>query len=70
MDETPETPEQERAFFDYMDAREDCLTAAVGSFVSNNVSTESLRIIVESTTDKTIKLAAQIVLETRGISPP
>lgn len=64
--EREETPEEERAFDDYMGAREACLTAAVGSFVTDNVSSTSLTIIVRSTTDATIRLAAQIVLHSRG----
>jgi len=66
MEAREETPEEERAFFDYMDARQACLTAAVGSFVTDNVSVESLRIIVGFTTNETIRFAAQIALDHAG----
>ena len=58
--------EEEESFFDYMDAREAALVAAAGSFTVSNVPSERLRIIAHSTTDDTIRLAAQIVLHQRG----
>lgn len=60
-----ETPEEEEAFFDYMNAREAALVAAAGSFAVDNVPSARLRIIVAFTTNETISLAARIVLEQR-----
>jgi hypothetical protein len=58
--------EEEEAFFDYMNAREAALVAATGSFMVDNVPSERLRAIAGSTTDNTIRLAAQIALHQRG----
>jgi len=64
--ERDETPEEERAFFDYMDAREAALVAAAGTFVVDNVPNQRLRIIAAFTTNEMIRLAAEIVLHQRG----
>lgn len=56
----------ENAFIDYLGAREAALLGAAGYFSVANVSTESLRIIAETTTDETIRLAARVVLYQRG----
>jgi hypothetical protein len=60
-----ETPEEEAAFFDYMNAREAALVAAAGSFAVDNVPSARLRLIAESYTNEMIVLAARIVLEQR-----
>lgn len=61
MDET-----QEIAFFDYLAAREAALSAAVGNFITDNVPEDRLRIIVDTTTNEIIVLAARIALHQRG----
>ena len=58
---------KERAYFDYLEAREKALDAATGHFVASNVPDEHLRIISDSTTDQTIGLAARLALHRRGI---
>ncbi len=64
-----ENTTQEAAFFDFLDARERALEAAVGSFVVANVPTEHLEIIARDTTNEIIVLAARIVLHQRNPRP-
>lgn len=58
---------EEAAFFDYMEARERALEAAIGTFTVCNVPTPYLRHMVEQGTSRDlIVFAAQIVLHSRG----
>ena len=57
----------EAAFFDFMDAREAALQAAIGHFTVCNVPTANLRYMVEQgRSQDVIVFAAQIVLHARG----
>jgi hypothetical protein len=58
--------EDDAAYFDYLEAREVALQAAVGYFAVANIPTEHLREIAAKTTDSTIALAAKVVLYQRG----
>jgi hypothetical protein len=61
--------DDDKAFFDFLGAREAALGAAVGYFVTDNIPTDSLREIVRSSQDSMITLAARIVLHHRQIDP-
>ena len=56
---------QELAFIDYLQAREAALQAAAGYFATANVPSELLEIIVATTSNETISLAARIILYQR-----
>lgn len=64
---------EEAAFFDFMDARQAALDAAVGHFVVSNVPSSYLRVMVDDTperdgaTENLVVFAAQIVLHSRGL---
>ncbi len=64
MDEN--TDFSDDAYFDYLGAREAALQAAVGYFVTDNIPTHHLRLIVEHTRNEVIVLAANIALHQRG----
>lgn len=57
-----ETEQEELAFFDFLGAHEAALNAAVGALMVDNVPVERLRIIAETTTCSTIRLAAKVAL--------
>ena len=57
---------EEVAFCDYLGARDAALQGAAGYFTVSNVPSALLRVIIETTTDKTIQLAARTVLHQRG----
>jgi len=53
---------KEAAYFDYLEAREAALNAAVGYFITANIPSDHLRIIAADTTERTIALAARVAL--------
>lgn len=63
----PEYDIEEEAFFEFMDAREAALNAAVGHFMIRRPPVVLLRRIRDTTTEQTIRLAAQIALHARGV---
>ena len=57
---------QEQAYFDFLNAREAALLAAVGALVVDNVPADRLRIIAGSAMESTLALAARVALHHRG----
>ena len=61
-----EMAEGDEAYFEYLEAREAAIQAAIGSFMMGNVPSSSIRTIYERTSNECIKLAASICLYQRG----